>query len=208
MSGSCLRTDELRLNSNLITRIAPLLFLFMWSSGAIFVKAGLQYSSVITFLFLRAAGSFVLIFIIGVMFFKSDAKRLLNIDKQAVIKLCTTGVLLQVMYQGFYFLAIANGLSPGMMAITLGLQPLITPVFARERITGGGWLILMAAFMGLLIAIIGGGEDGTVTVLGALSDCSLYSLLPSGQFSKSKLKHPLSHRHSYNIRCLRSCFRF
>jgi len=47
-----------------LEKMAPILFLLMWSSGAIFVKLGLQDASVWSFLTLRATGAFVIITLI------------------------------------------------------------------------------------------------------------------------------------------------
>ena len=37
-----------------------------------------------------------------------------------------TGLLLQIFYQAFYFLSIRYELSPGLVSIVLGLQPIMT----------------------------------------------------------------------------------
>jgi drug/metabolite transporter (DMT)-like permease len=49
---------------NYLERLAPILFLLMWSSGAIFVKMGLENASVWSFLTLRATGAFLLMGVI------------------------------------------------------------------------------------------------------------------------------------------------
>ena len=53
---------------NYLERLAPILFLLMWSSGAIFVKMGLENASVWSFLTLRATGAFLLMGVIYLCF--------------------------------------------------------------------------------------------------------------------------------------------
>ncbi len=151
-----------------LARLAPLLFLAMWSSGALFVKAGLQDSSVLSFLLVRSLGALLVMAVLLATLLPAEIRCLFSMPRSSWIRLLLVGLLLQVLYQGCFFASIAHDLSPGMLAIVLGCQPLLTPVFALERIGGKGYLVLLIGFVGLLIAVTGGGTVDVVTIPGLI----------------------------------------
>lgn len=155
-------------NQLVLTRMAPLLFLLMWSSGAIFVKAGLQEASVLSFLLVRSLGALLVMTLVVVIFNKGEVRSLQLLTWKSWLNIVLVGIFLQVLYQGFFFGSIAYGLSPGMLAIVLGCQPLLTPLLAFERIGVKGYFILFFGFTGLVIAILGGGKIDVITLPGVV----------------------------------------
>lgn len=145
----------------------PLAFLLMWSSGAIFVKLGLEDASASVFLTIRSVGAVLALLIacwLTAPHYK--LKKNLRLPKALLIRVIAIGLLLQVGYQAAYFLALNHHMSPGVLALTLGLQPLLTPVFARERMGRMGSLYLFWGFSGLTIALLGARELGSITAVG------------------------------------------
>lgn len=151
-----------------LERLAPLLFLVMWSSGAIFVKAGLQDSSVLSFLLVRSLGALIVITVLLATIMPAEMRALTSMPVKSWFRLSIVGLFLQVLYHGFFFAAIAHSLSPGMLAIVLGCQPLITPLLAFERIGVTGYLVLLLGFSGLVVAVTGGGAVDVVTISGLI----------------------------------------
>lgn len=91
-----------------------------------------------------------------------------------------TGVFMQVLYQGMFFISLDAGIAPGLLALIVACQPLVTAVFTRQR----GWLIWMGivlGFTGLLLAcspeLRAGGS--TLAVAGALSALTVAVLIQS-----------------------------
>jgi len=148
--------------------MAPLLFLLMWSSGAIFVKAGLQESTVLSFLLVRSLGALLVMVLLITTFKREEFRGLRLLPRTSWLNIILVGIFLQVLYQGFFFASIAHGLSPGMLAIVLGCQPLLTPLFAFERIGVKGYFVLFSGFAGLVLAIIGGGRIDVITLPGVV----------------------------------------
>ena len=146
--------------------LAALLFLAMWSSGAIFVKLGLMSSSVWTFLAIRSMGAMLVLAIVWAIWFRSDFCAALKLPPWTILRAICIGLLLQAGYQGAYFLAIAHGLSPGTLTIILGAQPLLMPWVAREKTSWAGKALLLAGFFGLILAVIGTRELGDGSFLG------------------------------------------
>jgi drug/metabolite transporter (DMT)-like permease len=151
----------------LIEKHAPLAFLVMWSSGAIFVKIGLEYASVSAFLLIRSAGAAMCLLIILLIISKRKQKPLFNLRSRNVISTAIfIGLVLQVGYQSAYFLALDYQLTPGVLAMILGLQPILTPLLGREKIGSKGFVFLMLGLAGLVVAVYGAKEVGAVTPLG------------------------------------------
>lgn len=145
----------------------PLAFLLMWSSGAIFVKLGLEDASVSVFLTIRSVGAVLALLIacwLTAPHYK--LKESLLLPKALLIRVMCVGVLLQVAYQAAYFFALNHHMSPGVLALILGFQPLLTPIFASERIGRAGSLYLLLGLSGLTIALLGARELGSITAIG------------------------------------------
>lgn len=134
----------------------PILFLLMWSSGSIFVKIGLDDASVWSFLAIRAIGSAVILGAVWVAFnFVGNRPLVSRPSYKSIALVLIAGISLQVCYQAFFFLAIDHGLSPGMLAMVLGLQPLLMPIMAGERLTAWGTAAVLLGFVGLVIGVWG-----------------------------------------------------
>lgn len=153
---------------NTLERYSPLLFLLMWSSGAVFVKLGLEDASVSVFLIVRSIGATAALFMVFLFITRGAGVRSLLLPKPLLIRAILIGLLLQVGYQSAYFLALNNKITPGVLAIILGLQPILTPMFANEKIGKRGYLYLSLGLMGLVTAILGARTIGAVTGLGLL----------------------------------------
>jgi drug/metabolite transporter (DMT)-like permease len=90
------------------------------------------------------------------------------LPKALFLRAVVMGVFLQVGYQVAYFLAIYYMLTPGVLAILLGVQPILTPLFAREKIGSQGYIFLFLGLLGLGVAVVGAREVGAVTLLGLI----------------------------------------
>lgn len=151
-----------------LEKFAPILFLIMWSSGAIFVKMGLEDASVWSFLTVRSLGALMLVGLIAILLRRSPFTSLTRLTRPTLRKLLLSGFLLQVCYQGCYFLAIEYEISPGIVAIVLGLQPLLTPFISRENASLKSYFTLILGFSGLTLAVYGAKDVSTITFLGML----------------------------------------
>ena len=134
---------------------APFLFLIMWSSGAVMVKMGLIDASPWTFLFLRAITTFLFSTIV-LLILKPNLKfELFRHDKASILAVLKVGFFLQFAYLSTYILSIDAGISPGLVTMVLGFQPLITPFLAKESMSKQGYAILAIGFIGLCVAVVG-----------------------------------------------------
>ncbi|AMN79595.1 DMT family transporter [Pseudomonas azotoformans] len=134
-------------------------FVLSWSSGYIGAKLGTQGGGAFNLLFWR----FLLVSVCLGLFLNV---RLLKVSWAQVRHYAVIGFLSQFLYLSCLYVAIQNGLPPGIAAIIAALQPLMTAALsmgsATERSGGWQWVGLMISFVGVSIAIAGqygsGGE--------------------------------------------------
>ncbi|NWC77660.1 DMT family transporter [Pseudomonas sp. P7759] len=134
-------------------------FVLSWSSGYIGAKLGTQGGGAFNLLFWR----FLLVAVCLGLFLNV---RLLKVSLAQVRHYAVIGFLSQFLYLSCLYVAIQNGLPPGIAAIIAALQPLMTAALstgsATERSGGWQWVGLMISFVGVSIVIAGqygsGGE--------------------------------------------------
>ncbi|RSD27284.1 DMT family transporter [Vibrio pectenicida] len=103
-------------------------FVFLWASGYIASSIGLNYSNPLSFITLRVIISLIF-FIIVCLVLRSDIKEL---NKYNVIHSMLVGLLLQFLYPVFFSYSLITGISPTMLTIVLGLQPVLTLIISRD----------------------------------------------------------------------------
>ncbi|WP_088104124.1 DMT family transporter [Halalkalibacter urbisdiaboli] len=129
-------------------KMIPYTFVLMWSSGAIFVTFGLKYADPFIFLFLRLLFSTLVLW--GVVFFLNTGIPTKSTEWGYIL---LTGLCMQAGYQIFYFLALDNQISPGVLAIFLGIQPIITTFFIKVDSGKTQWLGLIFGIIGLILVV-------------------------------------------------------
>ena len=138
--------------SNIFTFLAPPLFVFFWSTGFIGAKFGLPYAEPFTFLFIRFATAFILLFSLSLRIGASWPKNTIEF-----FHITVSGLLLHAAYLGGVFSAINLGLSAGVTALIVGLQPIVTGVFAqillKEKVILRQWLGLLLGFVGVALVV-------------------------------------------------------
>lgn len=167
---------------------APIMFLVMWSSGAVIVKLGLQFSSEWHFLAMRAVLSLASISVmcwIAMRFFDVTFQKPSRDELKTVL---TVGLMLQVLYLAFYILAIASGMSPGLVTLVLGLQPLITPLIGKQHIGIKKQLLLLFGFSGLIVAIAGAQSLDNIEWAGITFSILALLSLTFGTIKQAKVK--------------------
>ncbi len=132
-------------------------FVLSWSSGYIGAKLGTQGGGAFNLLFWR----FLLVSICLGLFINV---RLLKVTWAQIRHYAVIGFLSQFLYLSCLYVAIQNGLPPGIAAIIAALQPLMTAALstgsAAERSGGWQWLGLMISFAGVSIVIAGQSASG------------------------------------------------
>ncbi|XYK79241.1 MAG: DMT family transporter [Labrenzia sp.] len=108
-----------------LAKTAPALFVLLWSTGFIGSKLGAPYIEPMAFLTVRFAAVLPILFLLGLFWVKFWPR-----DKKAIGHCIVTGMLVHGIYLGGVFWAIKQGMPAGASAIIVGLQPVLTAIFA------------------------------------------------------------------------------
>jgi drug/metabolite transporter (DMT)-like permease len=153
----------------------PWTFVLLWSTGFIGAKFGLPYAQPITFLLLRFGLVLALMLPIALAL-----RAPWPATPAQVTHIAVAGVLLHGGYLGGVFTAIYAGMSAGLAALIVGLQPVLTAIAAapllRERVSARQWLGLALGFGGVALVVA---ERATFAGLGPFSGAMILVALVS-----------------------------
>lgn len=150
------------------SRIFPLLFVLLWSTGFIGARLGLPHSEPLTFLFVRYL--LVVILLLVLAWWSKAPWPMRRLDW---IHIGVAGLLIHGVYLGGVFIAISMGLPSGVAALVVGLQPLLVAIgagiFLREEVVRRQWLGLGLGLAG--VALVLANKLGTSFEIHALWPC-------------------------------------
>ncbi len=152
-----------------LTKIAPFLFVWLWSTGFIGAKYGLPYIEPFFMLFIRFC-FVILIFLILINIYKA---KWLNQTKS--LQQIFIGTLIHGGYLGGVFFAIKLGVPAGITAIIVGMQPIVTSVigylFLNQSLNSKQSIGLLLGFIGVSLVILENASIDTqnMNALGLLS---------------------------------------
>ncbi len=138
----------MRLNKQMLaSQSATSTFVLLWGSAAIFTRWGLDSASPIALLILRFATALFVLLLIAIF-----RRRLLpkhGTRKQVLL----TGLLIIAGYSICYFKAMAHGVTPGLMATIMGIQPILTLCLLEKSLQKERLLGLLIALAGLILLV-------------------------------------------------------
>lgn len=137
----------------LATRAAPAVFVCLWATGFVFAKLGLPYVEPLTFLALRFA------LVVAIM---APAAVLLGAawpGWRTAGHVAVVGLSMHGVYLGGVFVAISLGMTAGLAALLVSLQPLLTAALVGpllgERVTARQMLGLVLGLAGVAMVLSG-----------------------------------------------------
>lgn len=135
-----------------MARIAPALFVVLWSTGFVVARYGTRDAGPLTFLAVRLTGAAVVLWIVA------TAMRAPAITRAQITWAAVAGFGMHVLYLGGVFVAIAYGLPTGLSALIAGLHPVITSLagrwILRERLSTGQWIGVGLGMVGVVAVVI------------------------------------------------------
>lgn len=133
-------------------RLAPIVFVILWSTGWIVAGFAALYADPIWFLFLRFTLAALVIGMIAVAMgapWPSSGRE----TGHAMV----SGLLLHTLYLGGVWWAVRNGVPSGVSGIMAGLQPVLTallaPAILGERITPRQMAGVALGFLGIVLVL-------------------------------------------------------
>jgi len=133
-----------------LRHLIPATFVLIWSSGFIIARYGMPHAEPMTFLFMRFVG--VLAIMVPVVLLIRPRWP----NSAQIGHIALAGVLLQAGYLGGVWAAVKQGMSAGLVALIMGLQPIVTAWFAAvvaERLTSRQWIGLTLGLLGVGLVV-------------------------------------------------------
>ncbi len=135
----------------MLAALTPTLFVLLWSTGFVVARAIAPYADPNLFLLARFGGT-ALLFACVALATRAPWPRSREIGKHLF-----AGALLQGVYLGAGYWAVAQGLSAGVMALLGALQPLLTAALAApmfgERISMRRWQGMALGLAGVVLVL-------------------------------------------------------
>ena len=134
-------------------RLAPWMapiFVIIWSTGFIIAIYGMPHAEPMTFLVMRFSGVVICMLPI-VLLFKAPWPSF-----SQTLHIAIAGIFLQAGYVGGVWVAVKDGMSAGLIALIVGLQPILTAwlaAFISEKVTREQWLGLMIGLLGVGLVV-------------------------------------------------------
>jgi drug/metabolite transporter (DMT)-like permease len=155
-----------------VARLAPLLFVLLWSTGFLGAKFGLPHAAPLAFLLIRY------LLVISLMASLALALRApWPRDGRQWFHIGVSGLLVHGLYLSGVFISISMGLSAGVASLIVGMQPLLTATLAGwllgEAVLSRQWLGLVLGFAGVALVVAnklgsGFGSDALLPAFAAL----------------------------------------
>jgi drug/metabolite transporter (DMT)-like permease len=171
-----------------LERYAPALFVFLWSTGFIGAKYIVPYAEPFTFLTIRYVLAAAILFAIAYAF-----KQPLKLNREQFKASFAVGMLLHVIYIGGVFYAVSLGVSAGISAVIVSIQPVLVSLLAvpllGERLR---WVQVVGLFLGvagialLLLPKVFQGDYTASTSLVGIFICVVALLGTSGGYLVQK----------------------
>ncbi|WP_438390831.1 DMT family transporter [Caballeronia sp. DA-9] len=158
------------------------LFVLLWSSGAIVSETGLQHASALPFLVLRFALASAVLAALGAwrgQWLPARGTRL---------QVAFSGGLLTGGYSTCYLLALDHGITPGVLATILGVQPVLTLLLVERRWTTSRVSGLLLALSGLCLVMLGAGKVGSFPIVGLLFASASLGCMTFGAILQKRVK--------------------
>lgn len=144
-----------------LTGALPWVFVLIWSTGFVVARFGMPHAPPLTFLAIRYALS-IAAFAVWLLFARAAW------PKPRIVwwHLCVAGVLIHAGYLGGVWAAVKLGISAGMVALIVGLQPVLTALWLSARgsaygASGRQWAGLLLGLAGVMLVVwrkLGAGE--------------------------------------------------
>lgn len=171
-----------------LERYAPALFVFLWSTGFVGAKYIVPYAEPFTFLTIRYFLAALILFAIAYAF-----KQPLKLSKEQFKASFAVGILLHVIYIGGVFYAVSLGVSAGISAVIVSIQPVLVSLLAvpllGERLR---WVQVVGLFLGvagialLLLPKVFQGDYTASTSIAGIIICVIALLGTSGGYLVQK----------------------
>ncbi len=152
--------------------ILPLIFVGLWSSAFVTAKIGVQYATPFAVLMLRFGTVSCLFGLIMLALWRWRRTPPATPERPVIALTALVGLLLHGLYLGSVFFALSRGLSAGISALIVSLQPLLASGLAiilfDERLRPVQIIGMLAGITGVVLVLLPK-MDGAMPMIGLAS---------------------------------------
>jgi len=148
-------------------KLAPFVFVILWSSAFITSKVIVDNASPFAALSLR-------FFIVSIGFFTFailQNKKIIH-DLAKILEAVFSGILFHGLYLGGVFYSISIGMPTSVAALIVSMQPILTNIFAspilNERVSWKQWIGIFFGFVGSFL-VLGFDIGSTIPLIGVVA---------------------------------------
>lgn len=135
-----------------LQKLAPVLFVALWSTGFVGAKYGLPYADPSIFLSIR-----VLVAALLLLFLARLMKMRVRLSRTEIARSSMIGFFLHACYLGGVFYSIASGMPAGTAAVVTSLQPVLVSILAikilGEKLRGRQVIGLLLGLGGVFLVL-------------------------------------------------------
>jgi drug/metabolite transporter (DMT)-like permease len=139
-------------SDSLLLRAAPIMFVFLWSTGWISARAAAPYADALTFLTVRFSLAAIALALIAILW-----RAPWPASPRAFGHALVAGILIHAIYLSGVWWAVGQGVPAGMSGVIAASQPILTamlaPALIGERVSGRQWLGITIGFLGILLVL-------------------------------------------------------
>lgn len=138
------------MSSSSLSRLAIPAFIFIWASGYVVAKLAAKDAEALSFLVYRYAG------VVALMLMLALAARAKWPSLRDAMHIAVAGVMIQAIYLGGVWVAIRMGLSAGLSALIVNLQPVLTACLfflTHETLSKRQMIGIVIGFLGVVIVL-------------------------------------------------------
>jgi len=132
--------------------LAPALFVLLWSTGFLGARLSMPHAEPFSFLFVRFVIAAGLMALVAAAFRRRWPRNWTEVGHASAV-----GILLHGAYLTGVFWAVDRGLSAGVAALVVGLQPVLTAalagLFLGERVRAWPWVGRVLGFAGAAMVV-------------------------------------------------------
>lgn len=180
--------------SRLLIRLAPAIFLLFWSGGFAAGKFGVHDTGPMTFLSLRYG--IVLLVLLPLLLIRRPP---LPQSPSEWVHLAVVGLLIQGIYYTLGYVALSTNISTALVALIGSMQPIVVAL-AAPRLTGEhvgrmGWVGLLLGLAGAAVVILARSAVESISTVGILASFAALAGISAGTLYEKRYgvsQHPVT----------------
>lgn len=159
-------------------------FVLLWGCAALFTRLGLDSASPLALLIFRFMTALGTLLLIGCL------RRRWLPEKGTRLQVIVSGLMLVGGYSVCYFQAMAHGVTPGLIATIMGIQPILTLCIVERKMQGTRLSGLVLALSGLVLLVWRSLSVSSLPLSGVIFALAALLFMTFGAIMQKQIRQP------------------